>query len=238
MGIGSRTRSGNQRILPIGIFGYARWMARLVGWRSRRRFWKNAEDEAGQQDKLSAYATLYEVLVTFSKVLAPVLPFICEEIYQGLTNDKNNSIHFQDYPESNDKFINKKLEEEMVLAKNIIKSARNIRLNVELPNKQPLRNLTIITKDSEKIEKIKNVKDVILNELNIKEISFDSDFENWVNYDCKPNYPNLGPRLGNKIGKFAEYLSNLNRNDVENLIDNKYIKFDDAKIVMSYLRRL
>ena len=71
--------------------------------------------------------------------------------------------------------------------------------------------MKIITKDSTKVEQINNVKDIILNELNIKELSFDSDFENWVNYECKPNYPTLGPKLGNKIGAFAKNLSKLNQ---------------------------
>jgi len=121
----------------------------------------------------------------------------------------------------------------MELAKNIIKSVRNIRLNAELPNKQPLRNLKIITKDSTKVEQINNVKEIILNELNIKELSFDSDFENWVNYECKPNYPTLGPKLGDKIREFANNLSKLNQNDIENLINNKYIEFDSINIDIS-----
>jgi len=206
----------------------------LTNWyvrSNRKRFWK--EKGGNDADKINAFKTLHEVLIDFSKTMAPVLPFICEEIYQGLTNNTDNSIHFENYPESNDTLINKNLEKEMELAKNIIKSVRNIRLNVEIPNKQPLRNLKIITKDSTKIDQINNVKDIILNELNIKELSFDSNFENWLNYECKPNYPTLGPKLGNKIREFAKNLSNLNQNDIENLINNKYIEFDSIKINIS-----
>ena len=203
----------------------------LTNWyvrSNRKRFWK--EKGKDDLDKINAFKTLHEVLTEFSKTMAPVLPFICEEIYQGLTNINNSSIHFEDYPESNDELINKKLEEEMKLAKSIIKSVRNIRINVELPNKQPLRNLTIITKDVMKIEQINHVRDIILNELNIKEVSFDSDFESWVNYDCKPNYPSLGPKLGKNINNFTKHLANLNQNDIENLINDKNIEFDGKKI--------
>ncbi len=203
----------------------------LTNWyvrSNRKRFWK--EKGINNTDKINAFKTLHEVLIDFSKTMAPVLPFICEEIYQGLTNNIDNSIHFENYPEANDGLINKNLEKEMELAKNIIKSVRNIRLNVEIPNKQPLRNLKIITKDSTKIDQINNVKDIILNELNIKELSFDSNFENWLNYECKPNYPTLGPKLGNKIGEFANNLSKLNQNDIENLINNKYIEFESKNI--------
>ena len=203
----------------------------LTNWyvrSNRKRFWK--EKGNNNTDKINAFKTLHEVLIDFSKTMAPVLPFICEDIYQGLTNNTDNSIHFENYPESNDALINENLEKEMELAKNIIKSVRNIRLNAELPNKQPLRNLKIITKDSTKVEQINNVKEIILNELNIKELSFDSDFENWVNYECKPNYPTLGPKLGDKIREFANNLSKLNQNDIENLINNKYIEFDSKNI--------
>mgnify|MGYP001185446559 FL=1 len=203
----------------------------LTNWyvrSNRKRFWK--EKGKDDTDKINAFKTLHEVLLEFSKTMAPVLPFICEEIYQGLTNITNNSIHFEDYPESNQKLINRKLEEEMELAKSVIKAVRNIRLNVELPNKQPLRNLIIITKDSKKTDQINNIKDIILNELNIKELEFDNDFANWVRYECKPNYPTLGPKLGEKINKFAKYLSSLDQNDIEILIKNKYIEFESKKI--------
>ena len=125
-------------------------------------------------DKIHAFKTLHEVLFDFSKTMAPVLPFIGEEIYQGLTNESNKSIHFENYHDAVDNLINTNLENEMLLAKNIIKSVRNIRLKVEIPNKQPLRNLTIITKDTDKVDNISNVKDIIINELNIKELTFDN----------------------------------------------------------------
>ena len=203
----------------------------LTNWyvrSNRKRFWKEkGKDDA---DKINAFKTLHEVLIDFSKTMAPVLPFICEEIYQGLTDSIDNSIHFEDYPESNDKLINKNLEKEMELAKSIIKSVRNIRLNTELPNKQPLRNLKIITKDAKKIDQIKNVQEIILNELNIKELSFDGDFESWVSYECKPNYPILGPKLGKNINKFAKHLSKLNQNDIQKLINDKNIEFEGKNI--------
>ena len=206
----------------------------LTNWyvrSNRKRFWK--EKGKDDLDKINAFKTLHEVLFDFSKTMAPVLPFICEEIYQGLTNESNKSIHFENYPDADENLINTNLENEMLLAKNIIKSVRNIRLNVEIPNKQPLRNLTIITKDTDKINDISNVKDIILNELNIKELTFDNNFENWVKYDCKPNYSNLGPKLGKEIGKFGEYLSNLEQEDIEDLISKEYIEFKNEKINIS-----
>ena len=203
----------------------------LTNWyvrSNRKRFWK--ERGKDDLDKINAFKTLHEVLIDFSKTMAPVLPFICEEIYQGLTNNKNKSIHFENYPESNDELINLDLEKEMDIAKNIIKSVRNIRINVDIPNKQPLKNLKIVTKDSKKINQITNVKDIILNELNIKDISFDDDYQSWVKYECKPNYASLGPKLGKEITKFSKFLSELSEDDIEKLININYLYFNDKKI--------
>ena len=203
----------------------------LTNWyvrSNRKRFWK--ERGKDDLDKINAFKTLHEVLIDFSKTMAPVLPFICEEIYQGLTNEKNKSIHFENYPESNDELINLDLEKEMHIAKNIIKSVRNIRINVGIPNKQPLKNLKIITKDPIKVGQITNVKDIILNELNIKDISFDNDYKSWVKYECKPNYASLGPKIGKEINKFAKFLSELSQEDIEKLININYMNFNDKKI--------
>ena len=99
----------------------------LTNWyvrTNRKRFWK--EKDVDDIDKLNAFKTLHEVLLEFSKTMAPVLPFICEEIYQGLIQEKNSSIHLENYPEANDQIINKKMEEQIVIAKKIIKTGRNI----------------------------------------------------------------------------------------------------------------
>ena len=146
--------------------------------------------------------------------MAPVLPFICEQIYQGLVEDENTSIHYENYPIANDQLINIELENEISIAKNIIRSARNIRLNVELPNKQPLRSLKIVTSDKELKAKIKNVEQIILNELNIKEIIFDDNMSEWVKYVCKPSYQILGPKLGKEINQLSSELESLNQEKI------------------------
>ena len=165
--------------------------------------------------------------------MAPVLPFICEEIYQGLTDNEKGSIHYEDYPISNTKLINLNLENEMEIAKNIIRSVRNIRLKVDIPNKQPLNKLTIITNDRNKSEQIKKMEAIILNELNIKILEFDENFENWVKYECKPNFSTLGPKLGENINKFRDFLSNLNQEEIQELINKKRIKFNKKYIDIS-----
>ena len=93
--------------------------------------------------------------------MAPVLPFICEEIYQGLTNEDNKSIHLENYPEANIDVINLELERQVKIAKNIIRTARNVRLNLNLPNKQPLEKISIISNSKSLKNDIEAVKDII-----------------------------------------------------------------------------
>ena len=168
----------------------------LTNWyvrSNRKRFWK--EKGVDDLDKINAFKTLHEVLLEFSKTMAPVLPFICEQIYQGLVEEEDTSIHYENYPVADNNLINTQLEKEISTAKDVIRSARNIRLNVEMPNKQPLRSLKIVTKDTSLQNEIKNVEHIILNELNVKEIIFENNISEWVKYVCKPNYQELGPKL-------------------------------------------
>ena len=192
----------------------------LTNWyvrSNRKRFWK--EKGVDDRDKINAFKTLHEVLLEFSKTMAPILPFICEEIYQGLVEEENTSIHYQNYPVANDKLINTALEKEISVAKNIIKSARNIRLNVELPNKQPLKSIRIVTGDSNLQSQISNVEHIILNELNIKEIVFEDDISSWAKYICKPNYQVLGPRFGKDISNLKVELDKLDQEKIRSVIN-------------------
>jgi isoleucyl-tRNA synthetase len=208
----------------------------LTNWyvrSNRKRFWK--EKGVDDLDKINAFKTLHEVLLEFSKTMAPVLPFICEQIYQGLVEDEDTSIHYENYPIANDNLINVKLENEILIAKNIIKSARNIRLNVELPNKQPLRSLKIVTSDNELKAQIKNVEQIILNELNVKEIIFDENISQWVKYVCKPNYQVLGPKLGKEINQLRSDLESLDQEKITEIIRIGYFNFNDHEIKLDNL---
>ena len=203
----------------------------LTNWyvrSNRKRFWK--EKGVDDKDKINAFKTLHEVLLEFSKTMAPVLPFICEEIYQGLVEEENTSIHYENYPVANENLINKDLENEILIAKNIIKASRNIRLKVEIPNKQPLNSLSIITADVELQRKIRNVEQLILNELNVKKIIFEENVSEWIKYDCKPNYQVLGPKLGKKINELKKELNTKSQDDVTDLIEKGFFLFHGEKI--------
>ena len=203
----------------------------LTNWyvrSNRKRFWK--EKGVDDLDKINAFKTLHEVLLEFSKTMAPVLPFICEQIYQGLVEEEDTSIHYENYPVADNNLINIQLEKEISTAKDVIRSARNIRLNVEMPNKQPLRSLKIVTKDTSLQNEIKNVEHIILNELNVKEIIFENNISEWVKYVCKPNYQELGPKLGKDVNKLKSELDSLNQDEIAQIIEAGSFNFDNRKI--------
>ncbi len=206
----------------------------LTNWyvrTNRKRFWK--EKDSNDIDKLNAFKTLHEVLLEFSKTMAPVLPFICEEIYQGLTNEENKSIHLENYPEADPNIINQELEEQIQIAKDIIRTARNIRLNLNLPNKQPLKTLSVITNNELLIKNIEVVKGIILDELNIKTIEYVKSVDKWYKFECKPNFAVLGPRLGSEIGNFTKYLQSLNQSEIKEIINEGKLKYDKFDILLS-----
>ena len=203
----------------------------LTNWyvrSNRKRFWK--EKGVDDLDKINAFKTLHEVLLEFSKTMAPVLPFICEQIYQGLVEEEDTSIHYENYPVADNNLINTQLEKEISTAKDVIRSARNIRLNVEMPNKQPLRSLKIVTKDTSLQNEIKNVEHIILNELNVKEIIFENNISEWVKYVCKPNYQELGPKLGKDVNKLKSELDSLNQDEIAQIIEVGSFNFNNRKI--------
>jgi isoleucyl-tRNA synthetase len=209
----------------------------LTNWyirSNRKRFWK--EKDSNDIDKINAFKTLHEVLTEFTKAMAPVLPFICEEIYQGLTQQENKSIHYEEYP----KLINKELESSVQLAKDIIKSVRNLRVKLKLPNKQPLNSITIISDDNLIPKQIEIIEDLIKNEVNVKNIIIDTKVDDWIQYDLKPNFQMLGPKLGKDINKVVSYLSNLDDSEKRALlkqsnflIENLDIKISEIDIKLS-----
>ena len=203
----------------------------LTNWyvrSNRKRFWK--EKGVDDVDKINAFKTLHEVLIEFNKAMAPVLPFICEKIYQGLIGDEKTSIHYCDYPESNPKFINQDLEESVDLAKKIIKSVRNLRVKLKLPNKQPLKSVTIISNNENLSKKIALIENLIMNEINVKEIKIEKNIDAWIDYEFKPNYEKLGPSLGKDINKVAKYLKNISDDEKKLLLGSETIDIDGLKV--------
>jgi isoleucyl-tRNA synthetase len=155
----------------------------LTNWyirRSRRRFWA-ARGESGESDadKLAAFATLYEVLTTFNDVLAPVLPFITEHLYQDLVArhdpDSVSSVHHRDYPMANLTLIDSDLEYSMGVVREIVRLGRNLRKREGHRVRQPLSTLTVLTRDDSIAAAVESHIDIIIDELNVKTVATSSD---------------------------------------------------------------
>lgn len=178
--------------LAIGDFTdeLSNWYVR----RNRSRYWS----ETLTEDKIGAYVTLYRVLVTVSKVAAPFIPFITEEIYQNLVAnlDENaeESVHLCTWPIVDEEAINKDLEKEMDLAYNIVKLGRSARNAANIKNRQPLPEILISVTSLPEY-----YGEIITNELNIKNIKFGADLSQHVNFELKPNLPVLGRAYGKLI---------------------------------------
>ena len=173
--------------------------------RCRERFWAKGME----QDKVNAYMTLYTALITLSKIAAPMIPFMTEEIYQNLVRsvDKNapESIHLTDFPTVNEEFIDKDLEISMDEVLDIVVLGRAARNSANIKNRQPIGNMYV---------KAENVLspfyvEIIEDELNVKSVEFKDDVEEFVSYSFKPQLKTVGPKYGKLLGKIKESLSNL-----------------------------
>ena len=209
-----------QAALALGNFidDLSNWYIR----RNRSRFW-NAELT---DDKKGAYITLYKVLVTLSKVAAPFVPFISEEIYHNLVlslkHDAPESVHLCKWPEYDEKLVDKHLEEEMDLAYDIVKLGRGARNTANIKNRQPLYEMLVST---DKLPEYYG--DIIKDELNIKKVAFGADLSKFVNFEIKPNLPVLGKEYGKLIPGIRKAIVEMNQMELaQNINSGKVVKIN------------
>ncbi|MEE3469191.1 MAG: isoleucine--tRNA ligase [Butyrivibrio hungatei] len=191
--------------------------------RSRERFWAKGME----QDKISAYMTLYTALVTICKAAAPMVPFMTEEIYQNLVRnsfaDAPESIHLCDFPAVDESFIDQKLEKDMEEVLDIVVLGRAARNAANIKNRQPIG--TMYVKAEETVGEF--YKEIIREELNVKEVSFTDDVRDFTSYSFKPQLKTLGPKYGKNIGAIKAYLEKLDGNaTMDELNTNGSIKFN------------
>ena len=207
---------------------------RLSNWyvrRNRERFWGTELTD----DKIGAYVTLYRVLVTLSKISAPFIPFMTEEIYQnlvvGLDRDAEESIHLCSWPEVNEAEVDKKLEEEMDLAYTIVKLGRSARNSVNIKNRQPLSKMLISVKNLPEY-----YSDIVKEELNVKDVVLGADMKNYVDFEIKPNLPVLGKEYGRLIPQIKQKIAEFNQMELATKVeagDIEYIEIGEVQIPLS-----
>ncbi len=183
----------------------------LSNWyirRNRRRFWGSKLDTS----KKAVYKTTYEVLCGICKLIAPIVPFISDEIYTKLTDEE--SVHLADYPKVNEKLINNELENKMDLVIELISLARNIRDEAKIKVRQPISEVIF---ESKYKDTIKEFEDLIKEELNVKNIVWEDDMSKYLTVQYKPNFKEVGKLFGSNINKFSEYLSNITPEEVKKL---------------------
>ncbi|MGB8319691.1 MAG: isoleucine--tRNA ligase [Ignavibacteriaceae bacterium] len=207
----------------------------LSNWyvrRSRRRFWKSEMNK----HKLSAYQTLYECLINISKLVSSIAPFISDYLYQNLNSVTNKeefeSVHLSTFPEPG--FIDKELEDKMEIAQKVVYLTRAMRAKANLKVRQPLKKIMVVVK-KEKQDALSRMKDVILDEVNIKElIVVDNDSE-IVSKSAKPNFKSIGPKFGKKVNQVANTIKSFSSKDINELESGKAVVFNinDEEIKIS-----
>ena len=201
------------KVLQSFVDDMSNWYVR----RSRNRFWAKGME----QDKINAYMTLYTALVTIAQAAAPMIPFMTEDIYQNLvrTVDKNapESIHLCDFPEVKEEMIDEQLEKDMAEVLDIVVLGRAARNTSGIKNRQPIGQM-FVKADSEL-----NIfyKQIIEEELNVKNVEFMDDVSEFAGYTFKPQLRILGPKYGKQLGQISKALASINGNAAKKQLDTE-----------------
>ena len=186
------------------------WYVRL----NRKRFWGGEMNE----DKLSAYQTLYTCLETIAKLIAPISPFYADKLYQDLAG--NGSVHLALFPEVNEKAIDKALENRMNIAQVITSMVLSLRRKVNIKVRQPLSTLMIPVMDDAQREAIESMSELILNEVNVKNFKFVDNEAGVLVKRVKPDFKKLGPKFGKTMKAAAAAITSMSQQDIALLEKN------------------
>ena len=192
------------------------WYVRLC----RRRFWKGTYSE----DKIAAYQTLYECIETIARLMAPIAPFFCDQLFRnlnGLTKRfEATSIHHIDFPKADLSKIDAALEIRMQLAQDICSLVLSIRKKVNIKVRQPLQKILIPVLDPAMKLSIEQMEELILAEVNVKEINYITETEGVISKKLKPNFKLLGAKLGTMMKQASAVIANLSQNEISELERN------------------
>ncbi len=192
------------------------WYVRL----SRRRFWKGEYE----QDKIAAYQTLYTCLETLAILMSPIAPFYSERLYSDLNSitnkQKATSVHIADFPQFNEALVDKDLEERMELAQQISSMVLSLRKKVNIRVRQPLNKILLPVLDIKFKDKVDAVKQLILSEVNVKELEYITDTSGFLVKKIKPNFKALGAKVGGKMKQVAAAITQFNQEDISKIEKN------------------
>ena len=214
------------------------WFVRLC----RRRFWKGSYEA----DKIAAYQTLYECLLSVAKMMAPVAPFYADRLYQdlnGITKKETaSSVHLAYYPKVNTPYIDSELEQKMQRAQKITSLVLSLRKREKIKVRQPLQRIMIPVLDATERKQVEAVSALIAAEVNVKTVDLLDDTASILVKEVKPNFKTLGPRFGKDMKKVAQAIQVLDANQVQSLeqkgslmleIDDKSCNLELTDVVIS-----
>lgn len=195
-----------------------RFVDALSNWyvrRNRERFWSGDVDSP---DKLDAYWTLYEVLLTTSKLIAPFTPFLAEELWQKLAGVFGSrvrpSVHLCDYPVPREATIDTLLAERMAVLREIASLGRAARASAKLKVRQPLSRAEVVLGDDRHVQWLQDHADLLQVEINVKEVKFTTEGQDYIEYRVVPNFKRLGPKLGKAMPKVKQWLEQADGGDL------------------------
>ena len=192
------------------------WYVRLC----RRRFWKGTYTE----DKIAAYQTLYECIETIARLMAPIAPFFCDQLFRNLNGITKKfeatSIHHIDFPKADPTKMDAALETRMQLAQDICSLVLSIRKKVNIKVRQPLQKILIPVLDPAMKLAIEQMEELILAEVNVKEINYITETEGVISKKLKPNFKLLGAKLGTKMKQASAVIAALTQNEISELERN------------------
>jgi isoleucyl-tRNA synthetase len=196
----------------------------LSNWyvrRSRRRFWKSESDS----DKLAAYSTLYEVLLTLTTLIAPMMPFLAEEMYQNLVKfngrnpDAPASVHHCPFPTADESLLDKQLLADVSMTQRLVSLGRAARNKAAVKVRQPLSEMMVRLPSGEDEASLARMSGQILEELNVKKLTVTNQMGDLISYSIKPNFSVMGPKYGKQMGAIREALGRLDPADVASRVE-------------------
>jgi isoleucyl-tRNA synthetase len=202
---------------------------------NRSHFWQDGMPE----DKRYAYETLYEVLLTLSKVMAPFAPFLAETTYQNLSKvapkGSKESVHLESFPTANTGLIRKDLEEAVRVMDQLVMLGRNQREKIAVKAKIPLKKMRVIQREARILETLKKFEPYFKDELNIQAVEYDSHEDQFVQITAKANFPVLGKRVGPKMKAVAAGIQKLSLSDLLKLEAGESLTVEGESITLSDL---
>jgi isoleucyl-tRNA synthetase len=202
--------SASRSIRDFVVDELSNWYVR----RNRRRFWKGDSDS----DKLAAYKTLYETLVTVAKLMAPLAPFMSEHLYQNLVMPVDasapESVHLAAWPKADASLIDETLLRDMNALIRVVELGRSARAASKVKVRQPLPEVLVRVRNQDELNGLKRLETQILEELNVKAVTYLDVTAGFVDYTVRPNLPLIGKRLGKRVPAFRKYLSTIDGKDL------------------------